>query len=81
MRPPIMIGHNIPPISKAFHWKVFSFFFFFKYSNQITVVSDPYITKCVHLSMKHTSLSGVSGTGIRHTIQIATTNRQNGHNC
>jgi len=76
MRPPIMIGHNIPPISKAFQWKVFSFFFFLIYSNHITEVREPYITKCVHLSIRFTSLSGVSGIGIRHTTQIATINRE-----
>ena len=40
------------------------------YSSQITAVIVPYITKCVHLSIKSTSSKGVFGIGIKHTAQI-----------
>ena len=36
-------------------------------------VSTKYNAMCVHLSIKATSLSGVSGIGMRHTIQMPMT--------
>lgn len=73
--PPITIGSSTPPVSslrqrsKPPLWQR-------RYSNQMTTVSVPYITKCVHLSMKLMSSSGVSGTGIIHTTQMPATSRQ-----
>ena len=67
IRPPMTMG-----ISSSCHTEIIGFIGFFPLSHSITSVSTPYITKCVHLSTREISLSGVSGIGIKHNTHIAT---------
>jgi len=66
--PPMATG---PRNARRYHLLAFFVFLRCLPSHQMVAVSTPYITRCVHLSMRLTSSSGVSGIqGVRHNIHI-----------
>lgn len=77
MRPPIAMGHSNTADQNLIVSRADVLFLWMLYicSIHMTTTREPYMTKCVHLSIMEMSLRGVSGTGMRHTTHIARVSR------